>query len=105
MATPSPGLSQIGEIDATTSFNDGVVCVVKKLEAEGGPITGTVRRLAEPVQVDPEVLQQLRDAGVVPGAHGSFEFNEGYVLVQIDEVDGALELPIEMAAHVFLVAE
>ncbi|MGO1265536.1 MAG: metal-dependent transcriptional regulator [Microbacterium gubbeenense] len=102
---PIPGLSQIGEIDATTSFNDGVVCVVKKLEAEGGPITGTVRRLAEPVQVDPEVLQQLRDAGVVPGAHGSFEFNEGYVLVQIDDVDGALELPIEMAAHVFLVAE
>jgi len=102
---PIPGLSQIGEIDATNTFNDGVVCVVKKLEAEGGPIEGTVRRLAEPVQVDPEVLQQLRDAGVVPGARGTFSFNEGYVLVQMDDVDDALELPVEMAAHVFLVAE
>ncbi len=32
------------------------------------PITGTVRRLAEPAQVDPELLQQLKSAGVLPGA-------------------------------------
>lgn len=102
---PIPGLREIGEIEPTTAFHDGVVCVVKKLEAEGGPIEGTVRRLAEPAQVDPELLQQLRDAGVVPGARGTFRFNEGYVLMQMDGADDGLELPVELASHVFLVAE
>ncbi|WP_156759948.1 metal-dependent transcriptional regulator [Microbacterium karelineae] len=102
---PIPGLGEIGESGVSRRFDEGVVCVVKKLEAEGGPVTGTVRRLAEPVQVDPELLQQLRDAGVVPGAHGDFRFSEGYVLAQMDGVDEALELPVELASHVFLVAE
>ena len=102
---PIPGLGEIGEIAAAGSFDEGVVCVVKRLEVEGGPIEGTVRRLAEPIQVEPELLRQLREAGVVPGAHGSFRFNEGYVLMQMDGVDGGLELPLDLASHVFLVAE
>jgi DtxR family Mn-dependent transcriptional regulator len=64
-----------------------------------------VRRLAEPIQVEPELLRQLREAGVVPGAHGSFRFNDGYVLMQMDGVEGGLELPLDLASHVFLVAE
>ncbi|WP_221585852.1 metal-dependent transcriptional regulator [Microbacterium sp. G2-8] len=102
---PIPGLGEIGEVDSLTTFDEGVIGVVKKLDAEGQPVRGTVRRLAEPVQVDPELLQQLREAGVVPGAHGDFRYSEGYVLVQMDDVDSALELPIEMASHVFLVSE
>lgn len=102
---PIPGLGGLGETSAAGTFDEGVVCVVKRLEAEGGPITGTVRRLAEPIQVDPELLRQLREAGVVPGAHGSFQFNDGYVLMQMDGVEGGLELPIDLASHVFLVSE
>ena len=102
---PIPGLSEIGEIDAKGAFDEGVIGVVKKLDAADGPIEGTVRRLAEPMQVDPELLQQLRSAGVMPGARGQFRYNEGYVLVQMDGADDALELPVELASHVFLVAE
>jgi len=102
---PIPGLGEIGEISAAGDFNEGVVCVVKRLEAEEGPIDGTVRRLAEPIQVEPELLRQLREAGVVPGAHGSFRFNDGYVLMQMDGVEGGLELPLDLASHVFLVSE
>ena len=68
------------------------------------PTEGTVRRLAEPAQVDPELLEQLRDAGVVPGARGRFRFNEGYVLIEVDGQDEGLELPVELASHIFLVA-
>lgn len=101
---PIPGLDQLGDVPAR-DFEEGVVGLVVRMREVGGPIEGTVRRLAEPAQVDPELLQQLRDAGVVPGARGSFRFNEGYVLIEMDGSDEGLELPVELASHVFLVAE
>ncbi|MEJ1155129.1 MULTISPECIES: metal-dependent transcriptional regulator [Microbacterium] len=101
---PIPGLDQLGDVPSAT-FEQGVVGLVRQMNAVGGPITGTVRRLAEPAQVDPELLQQLKSAGVMPGAHGSFRYNEGYVLVEMDGNAEGLELPIELASHVFLVAE
>ncbi|MBM3716834.1 MULTISPECIES: metal-dependent transcriptional regulator [Microbacterium] len=101
---PIPGLDQLGDIPGAT-FEEGVVGLVKKLNEAGQPISGTVRRLAEPAQVDPELLQQFKAAGVVPGARGEYRFNEGYVLVQMDESEEGLELPVEVASHIFLVAD
>jgi DtxR family Mn-dependent transcriptional regulator len=99
---PIPGLDQLGGAAAHT-FEEGVVGLVKRLDAAGGPVRGTVRRLAEPAQVDPDLLQQLRDAGVVPGAEGDYRYSEGYVLVQMDGQYDGLELPVEIASHIFLV--
>ncbi|GAA1679939.1 metal-dependent transcriptional regulator [Microbacterium lacus] len=99
---PIPGLAQLGDLPAN-GFEQDVVGLVRRLNAEGGPITGTVRRLAEPVQVDPELLQQLKAAGVVPGASGEYRYSEGYVLVQMDGNAEGLELPVEVASHIFLV--
>jgi DtxR family transcriptional regulator, Mn-dependent transcriptional regulator len=99
---PIPGLAQLGDVPAK-NFEQGVVGLVRRLNEVGGPITGTVRRLAEPVQVDPELLQQLKGAGVMPGAAGDYRYSEGYVLVQMDGNDEGLELPIEVASHIFLV--
>ena len=101
---PIPGLDQLGDV-ATNTFDQGVIGLVRRLNEAGEPITGTVRRLAEPVQVDPELLQQLQSAGVVPGAHGDYRYSEGYVLVQMDGSDEGLELPVEVASHIFLVDE
>ena len=101
---PIPGLDQLGGT-ASIQFEQGVVGLVRKLDAVGGPLRGTVRRLAEPAQVDPELLEQLRGAGVVPGATGEYRYSEGYVLVQMDGSDEGLELPVEVASHVFLVDE
>lgn len=98
---PIPGLDQLGDVPAHT-FHDGVVGLVRALNAQDAPIAGTVRRLAEPVQVDPELLDQLRAAGVMPGASGQFCFSEGYVLVQMDGQTDGLELPVEVASHIFL---
>jgi DtxR family Mn-dependent transcriptional regulator len=99
---PIPGLAQLGDMPAK-GFEQGVVGLVRRLNEAGGPITGTVRRLAEPVQVDPELLQQLKGAGVMPGASGDYRYSEGYVLVQMDGNDEGLELPVEVASHIFLV--
>ena len=99
---PIPGLAQLGDVPAK-DFEQGVVGLVRRLNEAGGPITGTVRRLAEPVQVDPELLQQLKGAGVMPGASGDYRYSEGYVLVQMDGNDEGLELPVEVASHIFLV--
>ena len=101
---PIPGLDQLGDVPAK-NFEQGVIGLVRRLNEEGGPITGTVRRLAEPVQVDPELLQQLKAAGVMPGASGDYRYSEGYVLVQMDGNDEGLELPVEVASHIFLVDE
>lgn len=101
---PIPGLDQLGDV-ASATFEEGVVGLVRKLTDAGGPISGTVRRLAEPAQVDPELLQQLKAAGVLPGARGQYRFNEGYVLVEMDGIDEGLELPVEVASHIFLVDE
>ncbi len=101
---PIPGLDQLGDMPAT-GFEQGVVGLVRRLNDAGEPITGTVRRLAEPAQVDPELLQQLKGAGVVPGAVGDYRYSEGYVLVQMQGNDEGLELPVEVASHIFLVDE
>ncbi|MFV0375487.1 metal-dependent transcriptional regulator [Microbacterium sp.] len=98
---PIPGLDQLGDTPART-FDEGVVGLVRLLNETDGTVSGTVRRLAEPVQVDPQLLEQLRSAGVVPGAEGDYRFSEGYVLVQMAGNDEGLELPVEVASHIFL---
>jgi DtxR family Mn-dependent transcriptional regulator len=99
---PIPGLDQLGDLPAG-GFDKGVVGLVRRLNDAGQPITGTVRRLAEPAQVDPELLQQLKGAGVMPGATGDYRYSEGYVLVEMHGSDEGLELPVEVASHIFLV--
>jgi DtxR family Mn-dependent transcriptional regulator len=99
---PIPGLDQLGDVPAS-GFDKGVVGLVRRLNDAGRPITGTVRRLAEPAQVDPELLQQLKGAGVLPGATGDYRYSEGYVLVEMHGSDEGLELPVEVASHIFLV--
>ncbi len=98
---PIPGLEELG-VPAADPFMRGVVNVVDALTEREQTVRGTVRRLAEPVQFDPELLAQLKQAGIMPGADASFTKNGGYVLVQVDGQDGGLELPTEVAGHIFI---
>ncbi|MBB5632726.1 DtxR family Mn-dependent transcriptional regulator [Cryobacterium mesophilum] len=100
---PIPGLDGLGEHPATAKFSDGVVNLVNLVLGAVGPVQGVIRRLGEPVQYEPELLEQLQGAGLVPGAAGSFASRGDYVLASVDGRDGeGLELPVEVAQHIYV---
>ncbi|WP_207454039.1 metal-dependent transcriptional regulator [Desertivibrio insolitus] len=97
---PIPGLEELGD-EPAVPFMQGVVNIVQ-VAARGGTTTGVIRRLGEPVQFEPELLQQLRNAGVVPGATAQISAAGSYVLVQVDGFGEGLELPNEVAVHIYV---
>ncbi|MBN9150922.1 MAG: metal-dependent transcriptional regulator [Cryobacterium sp.] len=100
---PIPGLEGLGDRVPVARFTDGVVNLVNLVQDADDPVGGTVRRLGEPVQYEPELLEQLQSAGVVPGASGMFAARGDYVLATIDGRDeDALELPAEVAQHIYV---
>jgi DtxR family Mn-dependent transcriptional regulator len=100
---PIPGLDELGDSPAV-AFMSGVANVVPVVAAATGPVSGEIRRLGEPVQFDPELLAQLKQAGVVPGATATFAQSGRYVLVRVDGFGDGLELPTEVASHIFITA-
>ncbi|MCQ1956899.1 metal-dependent transcriptional regulator [Arthrobacter sp. zg-Y826] len=98
---PIPGLEGIGGVAAEV-FITGVVDLVSTVAtAEPGAKLRLVR-LAEPIQVEPELLSQLDEAGLRPGAQITAEVVGGYISVRVPGIEGALELPTEVASHVFV---
>lgn len=100
---PIPGLDDLGEKSLGTRFMDGVVSLADLVQDAGGLVDGIIRRLGEPVQYEPELLQQMEDAGLVPGASARFTARGDYVLASVDGAAGdGLELPIEVAQHIYV---
>jgi len=98
---PIPGLDELGEVD-TTPTTQGLINLVNVVEGRDSGVTASIRRLGEPAQVDPELLLQLKQAGVIPVSTGTFSSAGSYVIVQIDGFEYGLELPNELAAHIFV---
>ncbi|MBB1195208.1 MULTISPECIES: metal-dependent transcriptional regulator [Curtobacterium] len=98
---PIPGLAEIGG-PAAAGFLDGVQNIVAATEGTDAVTTGVVRRLGEPVQFEPELLHQLRTAGVMPGRVASVQRAGAYVAVRVEGEDSGIELPIEVAQHVYI---
>jgi len=98
---PIPGLDAFGEA-AAIPFTKGVVNIVTLVHGAVGSQTKTIRRLGEPAQVDPELLLQLKQAGIVPGATAAFTAVGSYVLVEVEGYGEGLELPNEVASHIFV---
>jgi DtxR family Mn-dependent transcriptional regulator len=97
---PIPGLVELGGSASTSTEN--LVNLVDVVRGNDSGVTATIRRLGEPAQIDPELLLQLKQAGVIPGSTGTFSPAGSYVGVQIDGFDSGLELPNELAAHIFV---
>lgn len=96
-----PGLGELGEAGSATS--PAGVNLVELVRGETSAVPATVRRLGEPAQVDPELLSQLREAGIVPGRTGCFSRTaSAYVTVQMDDAQHGLDVPDEIAAHIFI---
>jgi DtxR family Mn-dependent transcriptional regulator len=98
---PIPALDELGDAPAGR-FLEGVVNIVERTVGSGEAVTGTIKRLGEPVQFEPELLAQLQAAGVMPGATARVSAAGSYVLVQVDGFGDGLELPSEVAQHVYI---
>lgn len=99
---PIPGLDELGDAPAER-FLDGVENLVTRVARVEGESSGVVRRMGEPVQFEPELLAQLRDAGVVPGATVTVSSEGGgYVLARVEGFGDGLELPTEVATHIYI---
>lgn len=100
---PIPALEAIGGVPAE-EFLDGVERL-SELAAElpSGALSVRIRRLAEPVQFEPELLEQLRAAGVLPGASARVcAVGIDYVGVSVEGFGEGLELPVEVAQHIYV---
>lgn len=71
-----------------------------------GTVLWKVQRLAESIQVEPEVLEQLLDVGLRPGAYVRVTgLTEAYALLSVsgDQQESLeVELPLEVAQHIFI---
>ena len=104
---PIPGLEELGEMRPAEPFLDGVVSLVVFVRAMGEregaqPVHAVVGRLGEPLQVDPELLTRFAELGVTPGAAVTVDGADGVVTVGVPGSGTLLELPDELARHVFV---
>ena len=97
---PIPGLDELGE-QPNEDFRRGVTSLVEL--ALEGPRVVTVRRIGEPAQVEPEALNLLTQAGLMPGQRVRVR-REGSRIVVVregSEEAAGVSLPEDVAAHVF----
>jgi DtxR family Mn-dependent transcriptional regulator len=98
---PIPGLDELGD-PLAPAFMDGVINLVDVVGDSSESVSRVIRRLGEPVQFEPELLQQLQAAGVLPGATATISAAGSYVFVQVEGFGEGLELPNEVAVHIFV---
>jgi len=99
---PIPGLDELGEDVAPEDFLDGVESLVVRMREAEGRVELVVGRLGEPLQTDVELLDRLEAAGVVPGERIAVESGDGVVTVGRPGAEFVLDLPHELARHVFV---
>jgi DtxR family Mn-dependent transcriptional regulator len=97
---PIPGLDELGE-QPSEDFRLGVSNLVA-LVADG-PSVATVRRIGEPAQVDPEALNLLTRAGLMPGRRVNARRDGDWIIVVREgaEESTGVSLPEAVALHVF----
>jgi len=97
---PIPGLDELGE-PLNEDFRLGVTNLVQ-LVAQGASVA-TVRRIGEPAQVDPEALNLLTQAGLMPGRRVLLRREGGWIVVLREGAEEAagVSLPEAVALHVF----
>ncbi|HEU4676749.1 MAG TPA: iron dependent repressor, metal binding and dimerization domain protein [Motilibacteraceae bacterium] len=96
---PIPGLDELGDPLVAETL-DGLRTLDQV--ADGSAARVVVRRIGEPIQDDQELMATLRRAGVTPGTVVTVEPAAGGVLV--GSQGEAAELPLTVAAHVFVAA-
>ncbi|MET1154159.1 iron dependent repressor, metal binding and dimerization domain protein [Arthrobacter sp.] len=98
---PIPGLEALGG-QPTEETTFGLLNLAQAMGTYTPDKQVSIIRLAEPIQVEPELLVQLEEGGLKPGATLQLEPAGEYISVRVPGIEGALELPPEVAAHIFV---
>jgi DtxR family Mn-dependent transcriptional regulator len=98
---PIPGLEALGGA-AAKEFTEGVVTLAQAMAVYTPAARVRISRLSERIQVEPELLAQLDEGGLRPGAEIALARVGDYISVRVPGIEGALELPPEVATHVFV---
>jgi DtxR family Mn-dependent transcriptional regulator len=98
---PIPGLEELGG-EISPRFAEGLVTLVAAMTRYSPGQEVVIHRLSERIQVEPELLLQLDEGGLRPGARISLAQVGEYISVRVPGIEGALELPPEVASHVFV---
>lgn len=106
---PIPGLSELGENFTEPRYLEGVAALPTLFHeaakrGEPGPTSATLARIAEPLQTDVELLARMSEAGLTPGAQITLAVADGIYTVGSEGSDTVLDLPEELAKHLFAAA-
>jgi len=97
---PIPGLAELG-LESSEGFHDGVVSVAS-LDFTDSQRVYTLRRIGEPLQVDVQLLADLKALGILPGARLQFEHKSRRIYIRVEGAHEGESLVIEDAAHLFV---
>jgi DtxR family Mn-dependent transcriptional regulator len=100
---PIPGLEELG-IPSNPTFGEGVKSLTAVLAELGSAENLTLKRIGEPIQIDPEFLAELQTNGLVPGAEVSASHQDGRILLTKTGASEGLALDHDLAAHLFVQA-
>lgn len=96
---PIPGLAELGEPEHDTEFLDGVQPLTKAAMSET-PVRLVVRRIAEELQKDTEVMSVLRRVGALPG--NDVLASRGHDGVVVARQGETAEIDMDAAIHLFV---
>lgn len=98
---PIPGLEEIG-LSEVASAGVEVISIVDLPRAIANQETFMLNRIGEHLQIDVELLSELRDLQILPGQKIKLAFEDKSVFVSNASRSEGLKLDFDLAAHLFV---
>jgi DtxR family Mn-dependent transcriptional regulator len=98
---PIPGLEELGYA-SNPDFKDGVTGLLNALDAEGKGRGLVLRRIGEPIQIDPEFLNQLKVLGLVPGVEIDVEHADNRLFITVSGSADGIAVDHDIAVHFYV---
>ena len=97
---PIPGLGELGQLEDHAGFLAGVQPLTKAVAGTTEPVRRIVRRIAEELQKDTEVMSVLRRVGALPG--NDVLVSRGHDGVIVARQAETAEIDADAASHIFV---
>jgi DtxR family transcriptional regulator, Mn-dependent transcriptional regulator len=101
----SPETTPYGNSVAGHRPTDTALNLVRLATSRPGRTAATLAWIGEPLQADVEALADLHELGLLPGRSITVELHGPSILLGLGSDDAQVELPHEIAAHLFAVPE